>query len=69
MGQNTMIYNKFQGYTSEDCSCDYCLYKTKGGCSLGVCCCAKEKAEAFKSEVVTENGLATTSVTIRGGHV
>ncbi|MCL2218126.1 MAG: hypothetical protein FWB91_14075 [Defluviitaleaceae bacterium] len=62
MGQNTRIYQKFQGYSTEDCSCDYCLYKTKAGCSLEVCCCAEEKAEALLREVAAENQLAAESV-------
>jgi len=61
MGQNTMIYDKFQGYSTEDCSCDYCLYKTKDGCSLEICCCADEKAEALRREVAAENALALAS--------
>jgi hypothetical protein len=65
MGQNTRIYEKFQGYSTEDCSCDYCLYKLKAGCSLAVCCCATEKAEALLRDVAAENQLAAASV--RGG--
>ena len=26
MKNNTKIYNKFEGYTLEDCNCKYCLY-------------------------------------------
>lgn len=61
MGQNTRIYEKFQGYSTGDCSCDYCLYKTKAGCSLAVCCCVAEKAEALLREVAAENQLAVAS--------
>jgi len=67
MGQNTRIYEKFQGYTTADCSCDYCLYKTKAGCSLEVCCCIEEKAEALMREVAAENRLAAASV--KGGRI
>jgi len=67
MGQNTRVYEKFQGYTTEDCSCDYCLYKTKAGCSLAVCCCADEKTKALFREVAAENQSAAASV--RGGRV
>ena len=62
MGQNTRVYDKFEGYSAEDCSCDYCLYKTKAGCSLEACCCAEEKAEALLREVTAENRLAAASV-------
>ena len=65
MGQNTRVYNKFVGYSTEDCSCDYCLYKTKDGCLQEVCCCAEEKAEALRREVAVENRLAAASA--KGG--
>ena len=48
MGKNTRIYKKWQGYSSSDCECKYCLYKTKSGCSLKECCCAEEKLQALK---------------------
>jgi len=61
MNQQTRIYEKFKGYTTKDCSCDYCLYKTKNGCSLEVCCCAEEKAVALLRDVTAENQLAAAS--------
>jgi hypothetical protein len=67
MGQNTRIYDKFTDYATTDCICENCRYKTKTGCSLEVCCCAEEKAEALRREVEAENCLAATSV--RGGRL
>lgn len=41
------IYNKFKGYTLEDCDCRYCLYyggrrKSKVTCLADECVCADE---------------------------
>lgn len=53
MKKNTKIYNKFTGYTLEDCDCKYCVYyggKKKGKiiCLTEKCCCEEEKAEALR---------------------
>lgn len=53
MKKNTKIYNKFTGYTLEDCDCKYCVYyggKKKGKiiCLTEKCCCKEEKAEAVR---------------------
>ena len=42
MKNNTKIYNKFEGYTLEDCNCKYCLYfggrrRGKVKCLAGEC--------------------------------
>lgn len=51
MTQNTRIYNRFQGYSLEDCACKYCLhYSRKTGCKLSECCCAEEKRQALERE-------------------
>ncbi len=52
MKNNTKIYNKFEGYTLEDCNCKYCLYfggrrRAKVKCLAGKCVC-KEKIEAAR---------------------
>ena len=59
MKKNTKIYNKFTGYTLEDCDCKYCVYyggKKKGKiiCLTEKCCCEEEKAEAIRR--ATEKG-------------
>lgn len=39
--------NKFDGYTLEDCACEYCLHYAEGQpCPPDTCCCADEKQEA-----------------------
>ena len=45
------IYNKFKGYTLEDCDCRYCLYyrgrrKGKVFCLADGCVCADEIRKA-----------------------
>jgi hypothetical protein len=47
------IYNKFKGYTLEDCDCRYCLYyggrrKSKIICLVDGCVCADEIRQAKK---------------------
>ena len=52
MGSTTRIYDRWQGYTLADCRCEYCVNfpgKDKP-CPLAVCCCEKEKREAFLRE-------------------
>jgi len=46
----TQRLNRFVGYYMEDCDCFYCFYYRgqKLGCSLPVCCCIEEKADALK---------------------
>ena len=42
-------YNKFPGYTLEDCECQYCLNYAGHGkpCPLDTCCCEDEKQDAL----------------------
>ena len=52
------IYDRWPGYSVEDCDCKYCLYYggSKGGevnCLLDECCCKEELMEA----IVREKGL------------
>ena len=47
MKNNTKIYNKFEGYTLEDCNCKYCLYfggrrRGKVKCLAEECVCKEE---------------------------
>lgn len=55
MKRNTKIYNKFSGYTPEDCDCRYCVYY--GGkrrkeiiCLADECVCKEELREAVRRE-------------------
>jgi hypothetical protein len=52
MGQNTHIYNRWQGYTEADCDCRWCVhYAGKNRpCPLEVCCCAEEREDAVRRE-------------------
>lgn len=54
------IYNKWRGYTLEDCDCRYCLYyggrrKNKITCIADSCVCKDEIREARRRER-NENG-------------
>ncbi|MDR0905491.1 MAG: hypothetical protein LBN00_04870 [Oscillospiraceae bacterium] len=44
MKKTTQIHNRFTGYTTEDCSCEYCRYYggKRHGCKLSECCCLTE---------------------------
>ena len=49
MKNNTKIYNRFKGFTLEDCDCGYCLYyggKGKVNCLADECVCAEEIRQA-----------------------
>ena len=51
MKNNTKIYNRFKGFTLEDCDCRYCLYyggRRKGevNCLADECVCADEIRQA-----------------------
>ena len=53
MKNNTKIYNRFKGFTLEDCDCRYCLYyggrrKGKVTCLSDECVCADEIRQAKK---------------------
>jgi len=63
-GSGTRIYDKIEGYSLEDCACEFCIhYKGKSKpCGQEICCCAEEKAEALMREVEGENRLAAASV-------
>jgi len=52
MKSNTRIYNRFTGYTTEDCDCKYCLYyaKKEKCCTLPECCCLGERQQAYEQE-------------------
>ena len=67
MGSNTRIVDKFEHWSLKDCACEACLYFPGKGkpCPRQICCCAEEKAEALRREIVAENRLAAASV--RGG--
>lgn len=58
MTENTRIYNRFTGFTAEDCNCIFCLHF--GGkerpCLLDGCCCMEERMEALKRELAANNG-------------
>ena len=54
MKNNTKIYNRFKGFTLEDCDCRYCLYycgrrKGKVNCLVDECVCAEEIRQAKES--------------------
>ena len=56
MKRNTKIYNKFTGYTLEDCDCKYCAFyggKKKGKivCLTDKCCCEEEKADCEENVI------------------
>jgi hypothetical protein len=46
------IYNRWLGYSIQDCSCAYCLWYLgkKRGCALPECCCMEERLEAILCE-------------------
>lgn len=53
MKRNTKIYNRFTGYTLENCDCKYCAFyggKKKGKivCLTDKCCCEGKRAEAYR---------------------
>ncbi len=54
------IYDKWQGYTVEDCDCKYCLYYggRKDGeivCLVAECVCKEELKEAARRERISAN--------------
>lgn len=54
MKNNTKIYNRFKGFTLEDCDCRYCLYyggrrKGKVNCLADECVCAEQIRQAKES--------------------
>lgn len=59
MTPNTRIYNKFKGYSMEDCDCRYCSYAAKGGkeCTIPVCCCLAERVTAHQHKQIPEGKL------------
>ena len=52
IGAYTKIYNRFKGYTVEDCDCIFCLHydDVKKRCPLPKCCCEEERAQAIGRE-------------------
>lgn len=54
MGPNTRRYNRFTGYTTEDCACKYCLHYggKRMGCMVPQCCCAEECRLAVLREII-----------------
>lgn len=53
MGEYTRIYNRFTGYTVEDCDCRYCRYYggKRTGCMRKYCCCLPERLQAMVREI------------------
>lgn len=53
MGEYTRIYNRFTGYTVEDCDCRYCLYYggKRKGCTRKYCCCLPERLQAMARKI------------------
>lgn len=57
---STRTYQKFLGYTVEDCSCQSCLYNKKAAgrrrsqCTFDKdkCCCERERATAYMAEAI-----------------
>lgn len=60
MGQNTHIYNRWQGYATADCSCELCVHYAGKSfpCPLDVCCCAEEREEALRRETAAREEAA-----------
>jgi len=58
MTNNTRIYNRFTGYTTDDCACDACLYfgGKKRPCLLDECICMEERQAALEREQAASNG-------------
>jgi len=57
MGKNTRIFNRFEYWSVEDCSCEYCLHFVKDRpCALEVCCCADIRQEALRREQSAAGG-------------
>jgi hypothetical protein len=52
MNKSKRIVNRFEHWSVEDCSCEYCVHYTgkDGSCSLEVCCCADIREEAIRRE-------------------
>ena len=55
MKQTTRRYNKFSGYSLEDCDCRYCLYyggkrKRRVTCLADECVCKEEIIKARRRE-------------------
>jgi len=48
----TKIYNRFTGYSTQDCLCVFCLYyeNKRSLCPLDKCCCLEERILARKRE-------------------
>jgi len=55
---NTRIYNRFAGYTTDDCACEVCLFYggKKRPCLLDECCCMVERQAALEREQGANNG-------------
>ena len=63
MKNNTKIYNRFKGFTLEDCDCRYCLYyggrrKGKVNCLADECVCAEEIRQAKESICIAAPGTS-----------
>jgi len=60
MKRNKKIYNKFSGYTTEDCDCRYCLYyggkRRKEIICLADECICKEEIEIARRRERSKNG-------------
>lgn len=67
MKNNTKIYNRFKGFTLEDCDCRYCLYyggrrKGKVNCLADECVCAEESVR--QRNAVAEKGASNVLSTL-----
>jgi hypothetical protein len=67
MDKNTHIYNKFEHWSVEDCSCTACLYwqGKRRGCIIAECCCSDIRQEAARREDARRQGTATPSVDVK----
>jgi hypothetical protein len=56
LNSKVRMTDRFKKYTSEDCSCIYCLFYAGRGklCPLETCCCEQERAEALEQEPARE---------------
>jgi hypothetical protein len=61
MGDNTRIYDRFEWWSVDDCSCEYCInYPGKNQpCPLETCCVEDIRKEALLREQAAHNGATT----------
>ena len=61
MKNNTKIYNRFKGFTLEDCDCRYCLYY--GGRRKGKVNCLRMNASVSRKSVRQRKTIAEKGAT------